>query len=52
MKTILTSLLLTVIAIVCSACLGAIWVEMKQTNRYLNSINDHTMYIRYNCTDQ
>lgn len=44
--------LLAFIAVVCSAWLGAIWVEVKQVNRYLDSIKDYTMYIRYNCTNQ
>ncbi len=42
-------ILLCVILVICSAWLGAIWVEVKQVNRYLDSIKDYTMYIRYDC---
>lgn len=43
--------LLAFIAIVLCVWLGAIWVEMKQVNRNLDSIKAYTMCIRYNCTD-
>lgn len=41
--------LLCALLVICSVWLGCIWVEVKQVNRYLDSIKDYTMYIRYDC---
>lgn len=42
-------ILLCAILVICSAWLGATWVEVKQINRYLDSIKNYTMDIRYDC---